>query len=133
MTRESLRSQIANKCIYFSGILNETCKAGVPYLSGLVLPCFRKATGAEPPCTRREWPSEEYIAAHLSEIDASEARMRQVAEVVERAALAHGRDEDWECDEVCPVCGKKLHLTFAAHNSHFWGRCETEGCLSWIE
>lgn len=33
----------------------------------------------------------------------------------------------------CPCCKGKLHLSIAASNGHVWGKCETAGCLSWIE
>ena len=34
----------------------------------------------------------------------------------------------------CPTgCGGKLHLSQAAYNGHVWGKCTTEGCLSWME
>lgn len=34
----------------------------------------------------------------------------------------------------CPACGTgKLHLSQAAYNGHVWGRCTTEGCVSWME
>lgn len=33
----------------------------------------------------------------------------------------------------CPVCKGKLHLSQAAYNGHVWGKCETPGCVSWME
>lgn len=34
----------------------------------------------------------------------------------------------------CPTkCGGKLHLSQAAYNGHVWGKCTTEGCVSWME
>jgi len=32
----------------------------------------------------------------------------------------------------CPRCGKKLNYS-VAKNGHRWGKCETEGCLCWME
>ena len=33
----------------------------------------------------------------------------------------------------CPVCGGKLNYSVAALNGHLWGKCETGGCLHWME
>lgn len=33
----------------------------------------------------------------------------------------------------CPKCKGKLHLSQAAYNGHVWGKCETEGCVSWMQ
>lgn len=33
----------------------------------------------------------------------------------------------------CPVCKGKLHLSQAAYNGHVWGKCETQGCVEWME
>lgn len=33
----------------------------------------------------------------------------------------------------CPACKGRLHLRIAAANGHVWGKCETDGCVSWIE
>lgn len=33
----------------------------------------------------------------------------------------------------CPACRGKLHLTQSSYNGHCHGKCETEGCVSWLE
>jgi len=33
----------------------------------------------------------------------------------------------------CPLCGCKLRFTVAKSNGHVWGKCETDGCLSWMQ
>lgn len=43
------------------------------------------------------------------------------------------KGENWKGVETCPICQGRLHLSHAAYNSHVWGKCETENCLSWIE
>jgi hypothetical protein len=35
--------------------------------------------------------------------------------------------------KTCPVCKGKLHMSHSGYNGHVWGRCETEGCLNWME
>ena len=33
----------------------------------------------------------------------------------------------------CPECGGNLHYTKASSNGHIWGKCQTEGCLAWMQ
>ena len=33
----------------------------------------------------------------------------------------------------CPICNGRLHLSQSSYNGHCHGRCETEGCVSWME
>ncbi len=33
----------------------------------------------------------------------------------------------------CPVCKGKLHLAQSCYNGHVRGKCETKGCVSWME
>jgi hypothetical protein len=33
----------------------------------------------------------------------------------------------------CPVCQGRLHLSQSAYNGHVFGKCETPGCVSWME
>jgi hypothetical protein len=33
----------------------------------------------------------------------------------------------------CPECKGKLHLSQAAYNGHVFAKCETPGCVSWME
>jgi len=34
---------------------------------------------------------------------------------------------------VCPACKGKLRLTQSSHNGHVHGKCETDGCIEWME
>lgn len=33
----------------------------------------------------------------------------------------------------CPACKGRLHLSQASSNGHVHGKCETSGCVSWME
>jgi hypothetical protein len=33
----------------------------------------------------------------------------------------------------CPACKGLLHLTQASYNGHVHGKCETKGCVAWME
>ncbi len=64
-------------------------------------------------------------------VEASFNRMRIVGPVVAawRKKPPRGKTEIIEC----PICKGRLHLSQAASNGHVHGKCETEGCVSWME
>lgn len=33
----------------------------------------------------------------------------------------------------CPKCGARLHYTISSYNGHVHGKCETQGCVSWMQ
>lgn len=68
------------------------------------------------------------------ELEASMNRMRVVMPVVSqwRTWSKKNRVAKQEVIE-CPACKGRLHLSQAAYNGHVWGKCETEGCVSWME
>ena len=33
----------------------------------------------------------------------------------------------------CPICKGKLHVSQSSYNGHVHGKCETDGCVSWME
>ena len=66
--------------------------------------------------------------------DALEGAMQRIAIAAPvvgewRKKLPIGKAEVIEC----PVCKGRLHLSQAACNGHIHAKCETEGCLSWME
>jgi hypothetical protein len=131
---ESLHDQIANKCIHFNGMINEVCEAGIRYKDINDLPCVRESVEAkaEHQCPKCEWPTEEYIENYLAIIAEADARMEKATDLCNKIKTEQ-KGKNWQGIEVCPACGGKLHLSHAGYNGHLWGRCETAGCLAWIE
>lgn len=33
----------------------------------------------------------------------------------------------------CPKCHGKLHYSISSYNGHIHGKCETQGCVSWVQ
>ena len=33
----------------------------------------------------------------------------------------------------CPICKRRLSYSIASVNGHCWGRCQTSGCVSWMQ
>jgi len=126
-------------CKHFNGVQNKTCKAGVVYDDierekdgvPLSLPCLKLGPREQASCSHFIEPSDEEYAEEGRRVEASMARMRTVMPVVAewRKKPPRGKGEIIEC----PACKGRLHLSQAASNGHVWGRCETAGCVSWIE
>jgi hypothetical protein len=135
---KSLREQISDKCIHFNGTMNDACEAGVTYekfmtasFGRVIFPCWKEHE--ENQCDKREWPSEEYVQARLDAIEESCERHRKAGVVVADFRKRYKGKSGQETVD-CPACGTgKLHLSIAGYNGHVWGRCETEGCLAWVE
>ena len=43
------------------------------------------------------------------------------------------KGKDWVGTVECPICKGQLKVSHAALNGHIWAKCETQGCVSWIE
>jgi hypothetical protein len=104
-------------------------KAGEPTMRKEVV--RRGETCAE--CALRQEPTAEQVAQ--SRIDSDKALERAVAGIKVAAAWRVMPKPPADRREVlkCPICSGRLHLSQSAHNGHVHGRCETAGCISWME
>lgn len=134
-------------CVQFTGVQNESCKAGVKYADVRVeveptagrgkyrFPCFQE--GGECACAVFLTPEQEkqsrdrYVAKINETFD-------HISTVLKRITETHGKYVKRKSPDVqgvmdCPKCGAKLGYSRSAYNGHVWGRCSTAGCLSWME
>ncbi len=98
--RPTLREQIANCCVHFTGTQHDTCKAGVNYvaLAGgqilATLPCLRGGFWAEKAaqhggfrvCTSERRPTPEEVEAEAS---AAESSLREFSEHIKAGRCPH--------------------------------------------
>lgn len=86
-------------------------------------------------CPKWERRTIEQATKRHEEIEASMARMRMAGTVVKEWRTWTKQNRVAKQGVIdCPTkCGGKLHLSQAAYNGHVWGKCTTEGCLSWME
>lgn len=140
---KSLHDQIANKCKHFNGIMEKTCRAGIPYdryrdeegkLMGL-LPCFKDEALASL-CSLAAFPTEEEVQARIQEIDDSFNKVSKARE----ACVAYAKAQGWGkgkqsgCGRiVCPVCGGILSFSIASVNGHIHAACSNPNCIRWME
>lgn len=135
-----------SRCVYFTGIQNETCDAGVN-IRELVggpdlgwarrMPCFLKdADKCTVTCSARKFMTRQE----------SEEQLRKDHEDIERyikAAAAAAKDAKEKGFRIglggadsmpCPLgCGGRLYYRVASCNGHLHAKCETPGCVSWME
>ena len=83
-------------------------------------------------CDQYEEPTDEEIASFEEGMKKRVEMMQATIPLIQEIKEIH-RGENWNGTVVCPICEGKLSLTHSAYNGHVWGKCETEGCLSWME
>jgi len=125
------------RCQHFTGIQNTTCNAGVVYEQVRVngpIPCITLNGTRNDCCPKYREPTPEEIAADEAEFEAVTARYRLVMEAIRgwRTWTKKNRVAKQEVVE-CPACKGRLHLSQAAYNGHVWGKCETAGCVDWMQ
>lgn len=96
-------------------------------------PCIEGHTLDKPTAHCPHWirRTREMGEKRADSIEKSIRQMEVVMPVVDawRSNPPKGKSETVKC----PECGGKLHLSQAGYNGHVWGKCETEGCVSWME
>ena len=115
------------------------CAAGVAMkqFQGSPWPCFldRKTGENKPdsaPCEHLRRPTREEIAAHEKWISERFDILGTVITGIKPWRLKNKGKSASEGVE-CPACKGRLHLSISAYNGHVHGRCETQGCVSWME
>ncbi len=128
-------------CRHYTGLSgpgmveHKTCAAGVEYATvivppngtGLRLPCLGAASnvgGCE--CAKREVLTAEEHAEKERVIRARMDGMRAAMTTIRGLAADGGIIE-------CPACHGRLHYARARSNGHVRAKCETTGCLVWMQ
>jgi len=148
------------KCIHFNGVQNDLCKRGVSYEVNWPAgpkPCIkfihksaRGGTYLEPgeepaetrpygnahlakPCAFYQEPTSEEVQADRAETKAKLERMFAAIRVAGEWRVKPKPAIDRYGVVECPICKGRLHLSQSAYNGHVHGKCETDGCVSWME
>lgn len=156
---KSHAEQLADKCVHFNGVMNDRCRAGVAYVdvradspepiryrhaNGIAsspetvytmrssLPCHVSSNLCGATCDKQQLPTPEEVAAKVG------AHQRDIEGLfTARAAIVKRIAANGKSDGVmdCPVCGKllSLHYSQASSNGHIHARCESAGCVAWME
>ena len=136
-------------CIHFKGLClggNTICGAGVDYRKAfdgkkpgvfLRMPCVemvdRKGETVMP-CPINAWqePTDEQIREHEAEWEQAMGKTKAALKVAAEWRVKPKPAKDRQGTVECPVCKGVLHLSQSS-NGHVWGKCETDGCVSWME
>ena len=132
----------AGWCIHYRAPRDQvtSCEAGVEYATFHATkferrPCFLDQRGQSKPgavtCQHLRRPTPEEIAAHAQWTKAHIDRLTTVMLGIADWRKRHRGRAAAETVE-CPACKGRLHLSIAG-NGHTRGRCETEGCVSWMQ
>lgn len=146
-------------CIHFNGTINDACKRGVNYevnwpkspkpciqfieksvRGGTVLkpgeePAERKPfPGADTakPCPFWEAPTDEQVQAGREALDRSMRDTMAAMKLANAWRVKPKPDANRHEVVVCPACQGRLHLNQSSYNGHVHGKCETQGCVSWM-
>jgi hypothetical protein len=85
------------------------------------------------PCHLFREPTPEEVDADRKESDASIARTFAAISASASWRVRPKPDQDRAEVVECPVCKGRLHLFQSALNGHVHGKCETAGCVKWME
>lgn len=123
---------------------HETCKAGVAYetFKGMPFerrPCFRrdKNEAVRPGCEHVQFPTPEQLDAAEKEMNERFANLGKA-----RAAIVESLGGPWKRGMPgshgridCPVCcaAKSLNFSRSSYNGHIHAKCDTDGCVCWME
>lgn len=128
---KSLRDQIADKCVHFSGIMDKICKAGITYDDVRVegdgpyrFPCLKQ--GGE--CTSAQFLNDEEVKKKVEDIE--NRGLRSIAAMV--SIKDHVAKTKEQTGKIPCECGGELHFSVAKLNGHVWARCNSCS-ISFIE
>lgn len=99
-------------------------------------PCIRGHTLPDPKQHCPHWVrrTREQAEAYADEVDRGVERMKKVMPVVSAWRTWSPTNRVTKSEViVCPACNGRLHLSQSSYNGHVHGRCETDGCVAWME
>jgi len=146
MNTDTLTEIFASKCVHFNGVQNKACEAGVAYDKvdeGRRLP-YRAALPCRKPgrhlpagtnqchCRSLRFPTKEEADAEAAEWGQYMEKMETALKVIDPIRKEQ-RGKNWQGVIECPNCKGKLHVRHAACNGHVHAKCETDGCVAWME
>lgn len=129
--------------MHFNGTMHDECRAGVKYddvqVAGKGLPCIRGTKpfdrGESLQCDKRRWHTDEEIRQRVAESDASMERFMLAMAVIHADMEQHGygKGNGGISEVICPNCSKTLRYSVAGYNGHIHARCETDGCVAFMQ
>jgi hypothetical protein len=119
--KDQLFDQVKNTCVHFTGISNDTCKAGVVYKDKIgeygfaKIPCRNKGGH----CELCELPTDEVARA---EVKATLEAGLKALKVYSRIRKNHTANNELTGKVTCE-CGGEVAYTMAGRHKHIWAKC----------
>lgn len=143
---KSLHDQIAKKCIHFNGLQHKKCRMGIVYdeidkdkriACRAALPCIKPDKylpkgETQCHCPHVKFPTKEEVQAEIEAWDKEMKKITLGMKAVERIRDEY-KGKNYSGVIECPVCLGRLHVSHAACNGHIHAKCETPGCIAWME
>jgi hypothetical protein len=85
------------------------------------------------PCPFYQEPTSEQVQADREESERAMERLMVARKVASEWRVKPKPAADRREVVECPVCKSRLHLFQSAYNGHVHGKCETAGCVHWME
>ena len=103
-----LVDQIADKCIHYTGSMNETCDKGIRYVDVTVkgpkppqMPCFKSGVLSGGSCQECQFPTQEEAILEAEQIGASALKTIKAFVAVKKHAKANNADQGKIPHEIC--------------------------------
>jgi len=132
----TLYEQIANKCIYFNGLMNKQCEKGILYDSvkekdvrPVKLPCLLNIKMNGGNCSYVKFPNKSDIKNQVEEIQNQGKKIMTAYSVIKNHYRKTGKIKG---KIKCPECKGELHYTIATTNEHIWAKC-SKCDIGWME
>ena len=120
----TLREQLSNKCIFFTGIQFSKCACGVPYEDVRIgkpykFPCLNQGGY----CEKRKFLTKEEVDSEMQEIESFiNPSLSAFAKVRNHFDLTKERHGKLKCD-----CGGDLNFKVSTVNDHISANCQKCG------
>ncbi len=83
-------------------------------------------------CDKYEEPTATDIAAHQKKRQADLVEVRKIVPLLGRIKSEY-QGKDWAGIQACPICHQQLFVQHFGVDDRTWGKCETTGCVAWLE
>jgi len=83
-------------------------------------------------CSKYQEPTNQEIQAYEAEMTAHMNKFLLLTPVIKKVKRENF-GKAWSGTVECPVCKGKLWMTHSSYNGHVHGKCETKGCVAWME
>jgi hypothetical protein len=116
----TLREQIANKCIFYTGLSNKVCNENIQYKDVMLdkpinLPCLNRGGF----CARKILKTDEQVDIELKEMEGWSSKSLNALIKIKN----HHKISKQMCGEIKCDCGGVLRFSIAEINNHIWGNC----------